>query len=192
MIFEQSLTIFQSIIVMAFSAFLVFIWRFYVFRKNSLNALTQLPSIIVVGNKLSGKTSLVRAITSNEPLKHPLEDDLGINYLKEGDKKVQVIDANVTTEDLERLKRFNLKSFIYVFDASSDPESFKNQIKDFEKFKEIFSGVKSFVVLNKIDLVEKREIKKIKDNFQNVYEISTKTNKGLENLKKSVLTSLGV
>lgn len=192
MIFEQSLTIFQSIIVMTFSAFLVFIWRFYVFRKNSLNTLTRLPSIIVVGDRFSGKTSLVRAITRNEPIKHPLEDALGINYLRERDKKVQIIDANVTKEDFEKLKRFNLKSFIYVFDVSSDSESFKNQMKDFEKFKEIFSGVKSFVVLNKIDLVEKREIKKIKNNFQNVYEVSTKTNEGLEDLKKSVISSLSV
>jgi len=111
MIFEQSLTIFQSITIVTSAAILIFLWRVYVFRKKSLNTLTQLPSIIVVGDKLSGKTSLVRAITKNEPLKHPLEDDLGINYLKEGDKKVQVIDANVTTEDFERLKRFNLNSF---------------------------------------------------------------------------------
>jgi len=41
-------------------------------------------------------------------------------------------------------------------------------------------------------MVEKREIKKMKENFQNAYEVSTKTNKGLEDLRKSVLSSLNV
>jgi GTP1/Obg family GTP-binding protein len=192
MLFEQTLTIFQSIIIITVAAVVIFFWRFYVLRKKFFNRLTQLPSIVVLGDRFSGKTSLARAITRNESLVHPLEDGLGINYLKDGNKKVQIIDANVTPEEVERLKKLNVKSFIYVIDASSNSDSFGNQIKDFEKFKETLIGVKSFVVLNKIDAAEKRTINKIKDNFKNVYEVSTKTNEGLEELRKSVLSSLSV
>jgi len=192
MIFEQSLTIFQSITIVTIVAVGFFLWRFYVIRKKYLNRLIQFPSIIILGDRFSGKTSLARVITRNESLAYPLEDGLGINYLKDGNKKVQIIDANVTPEEVERLKKLNVKSFIYVIDASSNSDSFGNQIKDFEKFKETLNGVKSFVVLNKIDAAEKQKIKKIKDKFKNVYEVSTKTNEGLEDLRKSVLSSLSV
>jgi 50S ribosomal subunit-associated GTPase HflX len=192
MIFEQTLTIYESLISVTTLAVLIFFWKFFFFRKKQLEILSMLPSTIIIGSRLSGKSSLTKAITESEIYSSLLEDGLGISRFIRGDKRMQIIDANLTLENIKKLKELNLKSMVYVFDVSSSLDSLKSQIKDFENFRKTFKNIKHFVVLNKIDTANKQTLKEIKKTFRDVYEVSAKTNEGLYELRESVISSLKV
>jgi len=192
MIFEQTLTIYESVISVTTLAVLILFWKFFFFRKKQLEILSILPSAIVIGTGLSGKSSLTKAITESEIYSSFLGDGLGISRFIHGDRKMQIIDANLTLENIKKLKKLNLKSIVYVFDVSSSLDSLKNQIKDFEDFRKTFKKIKHLVVLNKVDIANKQTLKEIKKIFRDVYEVSAKTNEGLYEFRKSVISSLSI
>jgi GTP1/Obg family GTP-binding protein len=192
MIFEQTLTIYESVISVTTLAILILFWKFFFFRKKQLEILSILPSAIVIGTRFSGKSSLTKAITESEIYSSLFGDGLGISRFIHGDKKIQLIDANLNLENIKKLKKLNLKSIIYVFDVSSSLDSLKDQIKDFEDFRKTFKNIKHLVVLNKVDIANKQTLKEIKKIFRDVYEVSAKTNEGLYELRKSVISSLSI
>lgn len=186
MIFEESLPAFQSMGVMILVAVGIFIWRFYLFKNRHLNKLTKIPSVIVLGPKSSGKTSLIKKLTKNKVLSDPIADSLNISYLKDENKKFQIVDG--TPRNIKQFKKLNYKSIIYVFDPSPNSISIKEQIKDFEKVKKSFKDAKFFCVINKADISDGKKLNRIKNKTTRFYIISAKTGDGLGELKGDILS----
>jgi nucleolar GTP-binding protein len=186
MIFEESLSLLQSITVAILIAVGILIWRFHVFKKKHFKHLTEIPSIIILGPESSGKTSLIKKLTKSEVFPDPIEDHLNIAYLENGGKKFQVVDGDITPRNLEQLKKLNYKLIVYVFDPSPNSIPIEEQIKNFEKLKKFFGYAKIFPVVNKTDIADGERLNKIKNEIQNFFKISVETGDGLEQLKKTL------
>lgn len=190
MLLPENLPISHSIgLVIAVSA-TVFAWRFYIFRKNSLASLYSLPSILVTGPKLSGKTSLIKTITKSEISMHPFEYSLQLGYLKNENQTLQFIEVpsfvNRKIDNLQRFKKMNLKSIIYLFDVSKNSDTIESQLENFEITRNFFKGIPFLIVANKIDLAGKDSVEKLESKFEKIYEISS-LDKGLIKPEDSLL-----
>jgi len=176
MLFSEGLSIFYSLGLISTVSAAVFTWRFYLFRTNSLAKLLSLPSILVIGSKISGKSSLINTITKSDISIHPFENDLQLAYLKNENQIVQFVEgpsfAKEKIDTIKKLKKLNLKSVIYLFDVSKNSDTIENQLENFEDIRNFFSGMPFLIVANKIDTVEKNKVEKLKDRFKKIYEIS--------------------
>jgi GTP1/Obg family GTP-binding protein len=176
MLFSEGLSIFYSLGLISTVSAAVFTWRFYLFRTNSLAKLLSLPSILVIGSKISGKSSLINTITKSDISIHPFENDLQLAYLKNENQIVQFVEgpsfAKEKIDTIKKLKKLNLKSVIYLFDVSKNSDTIENQLENFEDIRNFFSGMPFLIVANKIDTVEKNKVEKLKNRFKKIYEIS--------------------
>jgi GTP1/Obg family GTP-binding protein len=176
MLFSEGLSIFYYIGLIATISTAVFTWRFYLFRRNSLSKLISLPSILIIGSKLAGKTSLIKTITKNDISIHPFANYLQLAYLKNENQIVQFIEGPSFAKEkiniIKKLKKLNLKSIIYLFDVSKNSDTIENQLENFEDIRNFFSGASFLIVANKIDTVEKNKVEKLKNRFKKIYEIS--------------------
>jgi len=176
MLLPETFSIFYSIgLAVAVSA-TVFAWRFYIFRRNSLAILYSLPSIIVTGARLSGKTSLIKTITNSEIVTNPFEEGLSLSYLKNENRVLQFVEVLPIVEEniarLLKIKKLNLKSVIYLFDVSKNSDSIENQLENFENTKKFFGGIPLIIVANKIDENDGK-LEKLNSRFEKIYEISS-------------------
>ena len=173
MIFAETLPIFYSLgLIIAVSA-TVFIWRFYIFRKKSLAAFYSIPSIIIGGIALAGKTSLIKAITKNEMSTNIFLENFQFSRFKNGNilQLIEMPDFN-KADDLERLKKLNLKSMIYLFDVSKDSLPIVKQIDSFENTKRVFDNIPAIILASKADSKDSEKITELKKKFEKIYEIS--------------------
>lgn len=189
MIFRESLSIFQLLIITTLTAIGIFIWAFYRQIRSYLKDLTQSPSIVVCGPKGCGKTSMVKWLTGGEVLSNPIEDHLNVGYLEDGNKKIQIIDG-VAIKNIEQLKKLNCRSIIYIFDPSPNSDPVNEQIKDFERVKKTFKNIEILPFINKIDVANRKKLNEIESKVKNFYKISIKTADGLDGLKKNILSAV--
>jgi GTP1/Obg family GTP-binding protein len=175
MLFPEGLPIFHSIGLIVGISSVLFVWRFHVFRKNSIATLISLPSIVVAGAKFSGKTVLIKSITGSETSAHPFEDSFKLSYLKGEKQTLQFIEIPSLVEErekeLQKIKNLNLNSMIYVFDVSENSEPIENQLENFENDKRIFGEIPFIPVASKIDLSENEKVEELKNRFGKVYGV---------------------
>lgn len=176
MLFTETLPAFYSIALMIAISATVFGGRFYIFRKKSLLRLYASPSILIAGSRLSGKTSLIKAITGNDISIHPFKGSLSLAYLKSGDKTLQVIEdcclIGGKGNNLKDLMKLDLISLIYIFDVSKDSEPIEVQLESFENTRKIFDKVPFMVVANKADIADMAKIERLEIKFEKVYKTS--------------------
>lgn len=177
MLLPETFSIFYSTgLVVGISA-TVFAWRFYIFRRNSLAILYSLPSIVVTGAKLSGKTSLIKTITNSEIVTNPFEEGLSLSYLKNENRVLQFVEVLPIVEEnignLLKIKKLNLKSVIYLFDVSKNSDSIENQLENFENTKNFFGEIPLIIVANKIDENDEKKLEELKSRFEKIYEVSS-------------------
>lgn len=89
---------------------------------------------------------------------------------------------------IKRPKLANMTQIVYVV-SSKDPKPDLLMLDKQLAFAE-FLGIKAIIVLNKTDLDERKEFKKIKETYEKigytVIETEAKNKKGIENLKKAL------
>jgi GTP1/Obg family GTP-binding protein len=184
MIFPESLSLIHSIAVTSIILIIIFVWRFTIFKRRYFNHLIQVPSILVLGPKSSGKTLLTKELTKSEVFPDSMTDHLKLSYLEDGNRRFHVIDGNL--ENIERFKSFNNKAVIYVVDPLN-PSFPEEQMNEFEKIKKTFSNAKFFPVINKIDMADGKKLKEIRKN-KDFYLVSAKTGDGIEKLREDILS----
>jgi GTP1/Obg family GTP-binding protein len=174
MILAENIPIFYSIGSVVAIAAGIFVWRFYVFRRNSLENLISTPSIVVTGMKFSGKSSLIRMITGDVISMNPVVDSQ-TSYLQVGNQKIQFLELPAMdglTDGYHNFKKINVKSLIFVFDVSKKSPLMEKQVETFESMKNLF-GVPYIVVANKLDLADRRKLDILEKKFEKIHEISS-------------------
>ncbi len=161
---------------------LIFVWRYVALRKKALNALYNLPSVIVAGPKLVGKTSLIKLITNNDVSVHMFEDSLKFCRLKMDGQILQFIELPSVVDskpvsivsrktNLQRLRIMNLKHLIYVFDMSKSSGTIENQLIDLENIKQAIGDIPQTIIANKVQNYTDEKLSLLKSKFGKVYEI---------------------
>jgi hypothetical protein len=163
----------------------VLIWKFSTLKKKHMKRLIQTPSILVLEPKSLTRNSIVEELTKNEVLPDPVVDHLRISYLRDGGQKFQVL--KISFEDLEHFKEFNVKSVVYVIDPFS--RSFKEQVRNLKRVEEFFNGVRIFPIMYITSTLDGKRLEKFHE-MEGIYPISMKTKDGLEEFRKSLLSSL--
>jgi GTP1/Obg family GTP-binding protein len=174
MILSENIPIFYSIgFVVAISAG-IFVWRFYAFRRNSLENLISTPSIVVTGMRFSGKSSLIKMITGDGISMNPVVDSQ-TSYLQVGNQRIQFLELPAMdglTDGPNNVKRMNVKSLIFVFDVSKKSPLMEKQVETFENMKSLF-GVPYIVVANKLDMADRKKLNMLERKFEKIHEISS-------------------
>jgi hypothetical protein len=192
MILEQTLPIYFSITgVIGFVAVL-FTIEFYVYKRAVIHSLYVIPSILFLGPKFSGKTSVMRHMSTHEPTPHAKDSRFHVSYMDEG-KKIQLVEPQnfnySDTKFLKSIKGMNYKSHIFVFDVSPFSDPIENQIKEYESVQKVLGG-NGIVVANKTDMFDHEKLSVIRKNFKNIHEVSVNRNIGMNQLKNSILSSV--
>lgn len=193
MIFEETISLPFSILGISIFILFIFSLIFYHSRKNIIRSLYKTPSIIFLGPKLSGKTTMIKEITKKDVIPHIKDNDIHVSYLDNG-KKIQFVEPqNFHPENkniIRKMKEMNAKSFVYMFDVSHFSDKIENQIKMLNEIQNLFNNMNCIVVANKIDIANKKKLKKIKSEFKNVHEVSLYNKNGLKKLKNSIFSSV--
>lgn len=160
----------------------------------------------LVGFPNAGKSSLLRKISAAKPkvADYPfttLDPKLGV--LRKGDDEIVVADIPGLIEDahlgnglgykfLKHIERCH--SLIHVIDITNKnlKESYEIILNELKNYHKDIVKKNTIIVLNKSDLLETKEIKKIKLEFEKyikseVFIVSTFTGSGLENLINQIL-----
>jgi len=183
--FVETLPLIYSIVFSLSVSSVVFAWRYTVLRQNSIKALCSLPSVIVVGQKLSGKSSIIKLITKEEAYKHMFIDDISLYRMMGRRDIVQfvelpAIDGKKSEVTLQKFKNLNSRHIIYIFDISKASAPLMNQLKALKIIKKTFSGVPLSIVANKVYDYKAKKLKQLKKKFGKVYEIPDLENSILE------------
>lgn len=193
MIFVETIPITLSIIFAVSVSGAIFALRYGILRKKSLEALYALPSVLVTGPKKVGKSSIIKLMTNEDVLTHAFKDDIKLCIVGKGKNAVQFIELPGLSDDitttaegflfkrlsLKKLKKFNMKHMIYIFDMSKSSEKFDNQLEDFDDIKKTVGDLPLTVIANKLHDSEKEKLEKLKSRFEKVYEISAFKNDGI-------------
>lgn len=181
MLFEQTISWYVSLILMSAIVIILFTWRFEAFSKIHKH-LYNLHSVIIMGPKAAGKTSLMKEMADVAHHK----GDFSVGHAG----KVQLIDPHnfniKSNAHLMKMNKFNNKSMIYMFDISPYSEPMKKQVKDYEKIKKMFNNVDHVVVANKVDIKDSKKLQHMKNNFDKFHQISLTKGTGLDKLKSDI------
>ena len=149
----------------------------------------KLPSVILLGPKFAGKSTLIRELTKKDAVPHYKEDDMHVGYLSNG-KNIQFIEPqdfhpkNISV--VRRMNRTNCKSMVYLFDVSKYSEPIESQIKNFRRSIKAMDGVDCILVANKMDIHDKKKVRLMRDEFDKVHEVSLYNRKGVDSLKNNL------
>lgn len=175
-LFPETFPIFYSMGIIVAASSSIFAWRFLHIRNKALNLLYSTPSVIVAGLKLSGKSSMIRALTNAQIVSHPFDNEIMLSYFKKGDRRLQFVElpafGDVRKRYFQKLRKLNLRYILYIFDVSKGSTQIEEQIKDFKNIESMFVGIPAAVVANKIDAVEAQKLARLKNMFKNIHEIS--------------------
>jgi len=169
--------------------------------------LKTIADIGIIGLPNAGKSSLLAAITNATPKIAnyqftTLNPNLGVaNY---DDKEVTIADIPGLVEGAHKgtglgiqfLKHIErCKSLLHMIDiTSNDPKKSYKQVKDeLKNYSHKLSKKKELIVLNKTDLIDKRDIKKIIDDFSKntkseVIAISTLKKDSISKIKAKLIS----
>jgi len=147
-------------------------------RKKSLATLYSLPSVLVVGQKLVGKSSIIRLITNEDVSKHMFVDDISLYRLMGRKDIIQFVELPAVTDgrgskklDFGKFKKMNLKHIIYIFDMSESTVPFDTQLKGLDIIKKTFRGMPLSLVANKLEDTRDGNFGALKKKFGKVYKI---------------------
>lgn len=178
MMFVQTMPIIYSLIFALSVGSVVFVWRYAALRKRALSLLYSLPSVMVVGPKLSGKSALIELITNQSASTHIFRNDLKLSKLKSGKQIIQFIELPYQPDEktVADMKKLNLKRILYVFDASESAESMEKQLEYANEINKMFEGVQLTPVANKVhdskkEKIEKLRTEKLNGKFERIYQI---------------------
>jgi len=174
-IFPQTFPAFYSLcLVITFSS-IIFFWRFFIFRRNLLQAFCSLPSILVFGTKNSGKSSFIRMLTNSQIISHPFKNGLNFARLAMGSQKIQLIEVPHLEKEmvnyLKKLKGMKIVSGFYLFDVSKESDPLESQLENYENIKKLFTNLPLIPIVTKTDMVDKEKLEKIKNRFKEIHMI---------------------
>lgn len=143
---------------------------------------------IILGKENSGKSSLLSILTNAKPMISELPfttTNPEIGTLDLDGLKVQVIEmpANADSEMFSIVHGTNL--LIVLASSLNEIISWANLIK------QRAIKTKKFMVLNKTDIIDENEMKKI-NALKDIIKISTKTGQGINELKQRIFDSLNL
>lgn len=173
MIFAQTLPLVYSLVFALGVGSAVFFWRYAALRKKALDILYSLPSVIVAGPKLSGKSSLIGLITNQSASTHMFKDDLKISRLSSDKQTIQFIELPHLPDKntIEDMKKLNLKRILYVFDASESAEPMERQLEYANEIKKMFENVQLTPIANKVHDSKRGYVEKLDGKFERIYQI---------------------
>ena len=168
--------------------------------------LKTIADIGIIGLPNAGKSSLLAAITSATPKIAnykftTLNPNLGVAIYD--DKEITLADIPGLIEGahegiglgikfLKHIER--CKSLLHMIDITEEDlkKSYSQIRKELKKYSKDLLKKDEIVVLNKIDLLEDKEVKKIKDDFLKKYKgelitLSTLDKKSISNIKSKIL-----
>jgi len=140
--------------------------------------------VVIIGKTNSGKSSLLKILTNAKPeisskqftTKEPIVGMMNYNSVQ-----IQIIEIPAPESE------FYDRGIVYTADVALN---LITSLEDLNKIKEIRTQGKNIIVFNKIDLLSKEKIRKISATLQskkyNFQLISTKTKKGVEELKEKI------
>ena len=176
MIFPESFPMFYSLGLVVVLATAIFLWRFYIFKKNLIKTYFSLPSVLVLGTKKSGKTSFIKFLTNSQVEQHPIQDGFNLASLNLEGKEIQFLEVphfvDGIASNLQKIKGMNLICGVYIFDVSKDSEPIEVQLENFKRIKEAFKDLKFFVFANKMDISDEQKVEKLKNSIGKVYMLS--------------------
>ena len=168
--------------------------------------LKTIADVGIIGLPNAGKSSLLAAITSATPKIAnykftTLNPNLGVAVYD--DKEITLADIPGLIEGahegvglgikfLKHIER--CKSLLHMIDITEDDlkKSYSQVRKELKNYSKDLLKKDEIVVLNKIDLLEDKEVKKIKDDFLKKYKVklitlSTLDKKSISNIKSKIL-----
>jgi len=168
--------------------------------------LKTIADIGIIGLPNAGKSSLLAAITSATPKIAnykftTLNPNLGVAVYD--DKEITLADIPGLIEGahegvglgikfLKHIER--CKSLLHMIDITEDDlkKSYSQVRKELKNYSKDLLKKDEIVVLNKIDLLDDKEVKKIKDNFLKKYKVklitlSTLNKKSVSNIKSKII-----
>lgn len=156
--------------------------------------------IVIYGNTNVGKSSLINKLvgqevaivseqegTTTDPVSKamemiPIGPVLFIDTAGMGDNSV--LGEARMNKTLELLKRTDIA--LHIIDVNNiDTNDIKRMELEFKKY-----AIPNIVVFNKIDMISKERLEKVKDDFKNAVFISTLENEGIENLKEKIISTI--
>jgi len=178
MIFVEPISLIYSLSLALSVSSVVFAWRYRILKKKSLEELYSLPSVIVVGQKLVGKSSIIRLITNEDVSRHMFVDDISLYRLMGTKDIIQFVELPAVTDkkgskklDLQKFKKLNLKHIIYIFDMSESTVPFNTQLKGLEIIEKTFARVPMSIVANKIQDTRDGNFRQLKKKSGKIYKI---------------------
>ena len=193
MLFEEMFPIQISIILLVSIVVIVFSWRFYTFRIRPNAEIYKLPSIVVVGPRTTGKTSIVKKLTGLDSPSHIVDGKLSYSsYL--GPKRLQFIDSHfpvgkINKNNVGELKRLNSRSLLYIFDVSPTSLDMESQINGYQKLTNIFGDTRVIPVANKLEIKDNKKMKTLKSRVKHIKKVYFSREDGLDELKSSIYSS---
>lgn len=167
----QTLPLVYSLVFAVSIAGVVFVWRYAALRKRAMDLLYSLPTILVAGPKLSGKSSMISMITNEDASTHIFMDNIRLSRLNLGGHTVQFVELPSAgyTNVMDKL---NLKSIIYIFDVSdSSKQQIERQMQDLEMLKVRFGDIEIIPIANKVQDSKRGEVEGLRGSFDRIYEI---------------------
>jgi GTP1/Obg family GTP-binding protein len=169
-VLTQTLPLVYSMIFAVSVAGAVFVWRYAALRKKAMDLLYSLPTILVAGPKLSGKSSMINLITNEETSAHIFMDNIKLSRLKLGGHTVQFVELP-SVGYMKVVDRMNLKNIIYIFDVSDSAKQIERQMQDLEMLKVRFGDVMVIPIANKVHDSKLGKLEGLRGKFERVYEI---------------------
>jgi len=181
MILEQPLLVYESILIMAFTIILLFIYRVFVFNKKFYGNLYILPSIIVFGPESHWKNKFVEKLSKTKVLQHPSES-LNLSYNYHNGKKFQIISVSNIPDMIDRFKK--ILYLVYFFDPQSN--KINQEIEDLKRFESIKPDIKHIIIIP-----QKAEgTTRIDTETENIQKISLSNEEDIEEVRDSLLSDI--
>lgn len=192
MILEQTIPVYISITGIIAFIVILFTLEFYIYKRELIHSLYVIPSILFLGPKFSGKTSVMRHMSTHEPVPHSKDNRFHVSYMS-GGKKIQLVEPqnfkSNNAKFVNSIRGMNHKSHIFVFDVSPFSDAIEKQMKEYEQVQKVLGG-NSIVVANKTDMFDHEKLSVIRKKFKNMHEVSVNRGTGMEQLKHSMISSV--
>ncbi|MDW7998937.1 MAG: hypothetical protein RMI30_05740 [Thermodesulfovibrio sp.] len=173
MLLSETFTALQSFgLILAVSSS-VFLWRFHAVKRKIMHSLKVMPTIAVVGPKLTDRSQLIKYLSFTQPVK------IFKGLYQSVDKQMFLIDVDLEDLDIKKLLNINLKRMLYVFDLSRLP--LEQQI---EEFKRLTKNLKVECIPVVVSASEKEGLKSLEEKLGKVYKAyALDLEKELEDIK---------
>jgi len=153
-IFSENFSIIQSLLFIISITSSVYFLKYFLFIRK-LNLFYKIPSVIIFGEQPKTSRPLISKFSDKKIFSHHENSDIKIVVSKSKGKKMQFVQAPYSRiygrNSLNRLKKTNYKSFIFLLSGSSLSESIEDQIKRLEKLKKNFNERPTFLIVNNLN-----------------------------------------